>query len=148
MPEVQTGVDKLMQLVKDEERISLSDAAKKLQTPETTIQAWVDFLVEEHLLGIEYKFTTPYIYINNQERVNRVSEEQENYTLAEFRNGFYKKANEKELPAERVPALWKEHLRYTVNQQKRFFVEECRRRGVPEPEDLFEDYLAEVTSES
>lgn len=148
MSEVQTGVDALMRLVQEKEHISLSDAAKQLEMPESTIQAWVDFLVEDHLLGIEYKFTTPYIYVNNQDRVENMDDDEAQYTLKHFKNGFFTRAREKELPEEKIPALWKEHLQYTVNQQKNYFVQECERRGVPEPEDLFLDYVAEVTNES
>lgn len=148
MTEVQTGVDQLMELVKKEGKLSLADASKELGIPESTVQAWVDFLVEEHILGIEYKFTTPYIYVHDEERLERVEHEDEHYTLRDFRNGFYHKAQEKDIPEKRIPVMWKEHLRYVINTHKQFFIQECGRRGVADAEALFEEYEQEVLDEA
>jgi hypothetical protein len=143
--EVQTGVDDLMQLVKDKGRISLSDAAKQLNMPDSTIQAWVDFLVEDHILGIEYKFTTPYIYVHSEERLTELQKEQEQeYTLQDYKKGFFSKAKAKQLPETKILDLWNEHLLYAIKQQKDSFLKECERRGVPEAEDLYQRYVEEV----
>ena len=61
---VRTGVDDLLELLEHSAKIPLADAAAKLNVDAGVIQAWVDFLVEEGIVGIEYKFTTPYIYLN------------------------------------------------------------------------------------
>ena len=45
--------------------MAVEEVSKTLHLPAPSVQALVDFLVEEKVLGIEYKFTTPYIYINN-----------------------------------------------------------------------------------
>lgn len=148
MTEVYTSVDELMDLVKKEGRISLSNAAKQLGAPEPTVQAWVDFLVEEHILGIEYKFTTPYIYVHDKERLERVEHADENYTLEDFKNGFYEKAHEKDIPERQIPSMWKEHLRYVISNKKKYFLEECERRSVPEAEDLYDEYQEEMLSEA
>lgn len=149
MAEVHTSVDDLMTLVKKEGKLSLSEAAKKLNTKQHTVQAWVDFLVEEHILGIEYKFTTPYIYVHDEERLDRVKTQQEtNYTIENYKNGFTKKAQEQNIPQERIPAMWKEHLRYVIQNNKKFFGEECERRGVEGSEQLFEKYKSEALDEA
>ena len=64
MPEevIETGVDGLIRLVNDKNKISVADAAKELNVPIKTIEQWMDFLVEEEKIGVEYKFTTPYLY--------------------------------------------------------------------------------------
>ena len=144
MAEVHTSVDALMELVKKEGKLSVPDAAKKLNTRQSTVQAWVDFLVEEHILGIEYKFTTPYIYVHDEERLERVKRDDEHYTLKDYRNGFYHKAASQDIPDERIPQMWQEHLKYVLEKQKKFFIEECERRSVTEPESLYEDYVKEV----
>ncbi|HEC96339.1 MAG TPA: hypothetical protein ENI59_01520, partial [Euryarchaeota archaeon] len=61
---IKTGVDQLIELLKRVEKIEMSKAAKEINVPLKTLQKWVDFLAEEGLIGIEYKFTTPYIYLN------------------------------------------------------------------------------------
>ena len=58
---IETGVDKLIGLVKKKGRISFSDAAKELSVNMNLIEEWADFLEDEGLINIEYKLTTPYI---------------------------------------------------------------------------------------
>ncbi|MBS3097205.1 hypothetical protein J4209_00250 [Candidatus Woesearchaeota archaeon] len=58
---IETGVDRLVELVKLNNRISVIDAAKKLGVSREIIEEWADFLEEEGIISIEYKFTTPYL---------------------------------------------------------------------------------------
>src|SRR3989338_2459692 len=58
---IETGVDKLVNLVKERGRIALADAAKELGVSATVIQEWVDFLEEEGIISVEYKMTKPYL---------------------------------------------------------------------------------------
>ena len=63
---LKTGVDELYELVMSRKKISVEEIAKILKIPDDTVQALVDFLVEEKIFGIEYKFTTPYVYISHE----------------------------------------------------------------------------------
>ena len=58
---IETGVDKLVNIVKERGRILLQDAAKELGVSATVIQEWVDFLEEEGIISVEYKLTKPYL---------------------------------------------------------------------------------------
>src|SRR3989338_1834626 len=58
---IETGVDKLVNLVKERGRIALADAAKELGVSATVIQEWVDFLEEEGIISVEYKMKKPYL---------------------------------------------------------------------------------------
>ena len=58
---IETGVDKLVNLVKERGRIALVDVAKELGVSTTVIQEWVDFLEEEGIISVEYKLTKPYL---------------------------------------------------------------------------------------
>ncbi|MBU0980010.1 MAG: hypothetical protein KJ709_04360 [Nanoarchaeota archaeon] len=58
---IQTGVDRLVELVRLKHRVAFNDAAKQLGVSKTTIEEWSNFLEEEGLVSIEYVFTTPYI---------------------------------------------------------------------------------------
>ena len=58
---IETGVDKLVKLVKETGKIALSDAAKELGVSQTVVQEWVDFLEEEGIISVEYKLTKPYL---------------------------------------------------------------------------------------
>ena len=58
---IETGVDKLVNLVKQRGKISLKDAAGELGVTTTVVQEWVDFLEDEGIIGVEYSLTTPYL---------------------------------------------------------------------------------------
>ena len=58
---IETGVDKLVNLIKERGRIALADAAKELGVSTSVIQEWVDFLEEEEIISVEYKLTKPYL---------------------------------------------------------------------------------------
>jgi len=58
---IETGVDKLVNLVNTKGRIPSADAAKILGVGVSTIMEWVDFLEEEGIIKIEYKFTKPFL---------------------------------------------------------------------------------------
>lgn len=58
---IETGVDKLVNIVKERGRIALVDVAKELGVSPTVIQEWVDFLEEEGIISVEYKLTKPYL---------------------------------------------------------------------------------------
>ena len=58
---IETGVDKLVNIIKERGRIALIDAAKELGVSATVIQEWVDFLEDEGIISVEYKFTKPYL---------------------------------------------------------------------------------------
>jgi chromosome segregation ATPase len=86
---IETGVDKLVRLVKQNKRISVPDAAKALDVSKVVVEEWSDFLEEEGIISIEYKFTTPYL-------VDRVlSKKEVEDKVKEFngqREGFVRKA--------------------------------------------------------
>ena len=58
---IETGVDKLVNLIKQRGRIAMSDAAKELGVSIIIIQEWVDFLEEEGIISVEYKLTKPFL---------------------------------------------------------------------------------------
>ena len=58
---IETGVDKLVKIVKERGKIALVDAAKELGVSTTVIQEWVDFLEDEGIISVEYKLTKPFL---------------------------------------------------------------------------------------
>jgi chromosome segregation ATPase len=61
MANIETGVDRLVELVNAKKRITVEDAAKELGVSRIVIQEWADFLEEEKILSIEYKFSKTYL---------------------------------------------------------------------------------------
>ncbi len=60
---IRTGVDGFVELLEGKGKVSLPDASKQLGVPQSTLESWVDFLVEEGKVEVDYKFTTPYVYM-------------------------------------------------------------------------------------
>ncbi|MBI2144867.1 hypothetical protein HYU18_00935 [Candidatus Woesearchaeota archaeon] len=65
-PEVKTGADRLLELVRASKEVALAEAAKKLGVSPATVEAWATFLEEDGLVSLKYKFTTPYIAVPEQ----------------------------------------------------------------------------------
>ncbi len=59
--DITTGVDKLVSLIEEKKRISISDAAAELSVPKVVIEEWADFLHQQGVIDLEYKFTTPFL---------------------------------------------------------------------------------------
>ena len=96
--EVTTGVDDLIELLKTTDRISIDDASKKLRIPLEILQSWVDFLVEEKILGIEYKFTKPFIYLNKEQGRKKEKKPEEKLNYDVFKKEFEQKATKNNIP--------------------------------------------------
>ncbi len=138
MAVVKTKVDDLLELLKKEGKVSISDASKKLKIPVETLQAWVDFMIEEGIIGMEYKFTTPYIYLNKVPKENIVKEEE--VSLADFKKEYLKKAEKAGITGDEALTRWKKHLLEIVESRKNYFMEECRKFGLEDAEKAFNDY--------
>ncbi|MBR9692581.1 hypothetical protein GOV07_01475 [Candidatus Woesearchaeota archaeon] len=61
MSKIETGVDKLVQIVDEQKKISLDEAAKELGVSKPVVQEWAEFLEEEGLIGIEYTLSKTYL---------------------------------------------------------------------------------------
>ena len=126
---ITTGVDALLELLKKTEKISIQDAANELHIPLDTLQSWVDFLVEERIVGIEYKFTKPFIYLNKEE-TKIDSKSSKGPTLHELKKEYMQRAKEKKIPEEKIAALWESHVHQELAYLEPFFTEQAQRRGV------------------
>ncbi len=61
--DVKTGADRLLELVRSSKEIALAEASKQLGVSQATVEAWSNFLEEDGLVSMKYKFTTPYITV-------------------------------------------------------------------------------------
>ena len=60
-PLLKTGVDRLVSLIQEKKRISVLQAAKELGVSPVVVEEWADFLEEEGIISIDYKFATPWL---------------------------------------------------------------------------------------
>ncbi|MEW6721826.1 MAG: hypothetical protein AB1324_01035 [Candidatus Micrarchaeota archaeon] len=75
---ITTGVDALVRLVKERQRIELEDISAILNIPQETIEEWARVLEEEGILRIEYRLTKIYlVWVKPTEE--EVAEERESF---------------------------------------------------------------------
>jgi len=146
---IETSVDELIALLQNVDKISISDAAKKLGVSLDVVQMWVDFLVEEKILGVEYKFTVPYIYLNKIAPDSiRVEVADKNVTLEYFKEEFGKKAARsnivKTAQSKELVSLWRNHLINELNKRKEFFYNEATKRRLEDVDRLWNQFRADA----
>jgi hypothetical protein len=132
--QIETDVDLLVSLVKEKGKISVDEASKILKVHLPVIQRWVDFLIEEEVLGIEYKFITPFLYFNKDLEHNpSVLKETEGEYL-EDKDAFFKKAQSRNLPLSRINALWLKYLSSNLEEIRDHFFRKAQSRNMTEPQ--------------
>jgi predicted transcriptional regulator len=139
---VRTGVDELLDLLGNNAKIPLTEVATKLKLDVSVIQAWVDFLVEEGIVGIEYKFTTPYIYMNKKvdKKSDNILEKEDSYNMQYFKKQFWDKAKANNIPDSQIEMLWKNHVIQALELQKKYFFFEAQRRKLTNVDQLWQEY--------
>jgi len=117
---LKTSADDLYELVESRKKISVEDAAKLLRIPDMVVQALVDFLVEERIFGIEYKFTTPYIYISRkiEKKIDLQSKIEKKLVTKEE---FFQKAGKWNISPEKVNELWEKYIKENFDSIKKDF---------------------------
>ena len=146
---VTTGVDELLHYLQGKDRVAMQDAAVYLNVPLNTLQAWTDFLVEEKILGIEYKFTKPFIYLNREEKPKKKHVvEHTAVSLEQIKQEFKDRAQTKQIPASKIQELWISHVQEGLTRKKQYFLEQAARRRAPDPERLWEEYQSDLLTRS
>ena len=77
VPLLETGVDKLVSLIKEKKRISVPEAAKELGVSPIVVEEWANFLEEEDIINTNYKFATLWLIerkLTKKDVENRVKE--------------------------------------------------------------------------
>jgi hypothetical protein len=137
---VRTGVDELLDLLAHSAKMPLTEVATKLKVDAGVVQAWVDFLVEEGIVGIEYRFTTPYIYMNKVVDKKETVIKEENYNIQYFKKQFWEKARANNIPEKQIDMLWKNHVVQALELQKKYFFFESQRRKLVNVDQLWREY--------
>ena len=144
-----TSADELYQLVLSRKKISVEDASKILRLPMNIVQSLVDFLVEEKIFGIEYKFTTPYIYLS-QEKGKKGHPQISSFPMKKekliAKEEFYQKAGKWNIPAEKIDQLWRKYVSENINYIKEVFYEKAESRDIQKEkiDILWQKYLPKL----
>lgn len=140
---LKTSADDLYELVKARKKISVEEAAKLLRMPISTVHALVDFLVEEKIFGIEYKFTTPYVYIS-QEHPKR-QEPQGSFTNSMItKEEFFEKAKSRNMPFDKISEMWNRYIKENLDTIRKEFYMNAQSRGISKEKTdiLWEKYFS------
>lgn len=75
--EIKTGVDRLIELVRSRNEISLKEASKELAMPESVLKDWAMMLSQRGILSIEYRITGLYLVSSsmNKEQKERMKKD-------------------------------------------------------------------------
>ena len=140
---LKTSADQLMELVKNKEKVTVEEAAKILRMPEKTVQGLVDFLVEEKILGIEYKFTTPYIYLSKKEFAEKIFVRKKKEPILISKEEFYKKAKLRNIPYQKIEELWRKYIEEHSDKIKEEFFRKSGEKNISanKTEELWQKYL-------
>ena len=142
---VTTGLDDLLHYLHGKDRVPMQDVAGILNVPVETVQAWVDFLVEEKILGIEYKFTKPFIYLNKEMKPERGKIlEGTTISIDQLRQEYEERAKSKMIPHPKIRELWAARMREGLSLKKGYFIEQAKRRRAEDPEALWREYQSDL----
>ena len=147
-PILKTSADDLYELVRSRKKMSVEEAAKILKMPINIVQSLVDFLVEERIFGIEYKFTTPYVYISEKASkkiyvpIPNLPDEGQSGKAIVTKEEFYRKASYWNLPDEKIGILWKKYVQENMDSIREDFYSKARLRNIGEEkiDALWEKY--------
>lgn len=142
---VETGVDDLIQFLKDKGKVSLKEIAEAMKIEESYVQSWTDFLIEENIVGVEYKFTKPYFFLNDVTSAKAIQahapdEEVKKKGLKALKDEYFKHAKEKKIPEMKVKKLWEQKLNNALKKRKEFFMREVAKRQLDNGDGLFSQY--------
>ena len=127
---LKTSADDLYELVKAKKKISIDETAKLLKMPVNAVHALVDFLVEEKIFGIEYKFTTPFIYISREKPESVDTHDTAKKIVS--KDEFFKRARKWNISFETIDGLWNKYVNENLESIKVDFYRKSRVRKLSE----------------
>ncbi|MFH1591721.1 MAG: hypothetical protein ABIC95_07410 [archaeon] len=85
---IKTGVDRLVDLIEQNKKISIADAAKQLAVPKSVIEEWASFLEEKEIIETEDKLTSTVLMKKELSKVELTEKRRE---LEGHKEGFVRK---------------------------------------------------------
>lgn len=133
---VTTGVDTLLSLLQKKKKIGLDEASKELKISQEVLQTWVDFLVEERIIGTEYKFTKPYIYLNEQTEATDKAK-----SLTEAKMAHFDELRRKGISEEEGEYIWKDKMLVEIKKHKEYFFKVAEQKKLENTAFLWEKFV-------
>jgi len=141
---LKTTADQLIEFLKRKEKATIEEVAKALKIPGKTVQALVDFFVEEKVIDLEYKFTTPYIYLSKEDAKKHHLLRKKEAPVLISKEDFYTKAKSRKISYQKIGSLWRKYLEQQLTHLKQEFFEKAKKKGMHshKVESLWQKYLS------
>ena len=133
-----TEVDELLMVLFEKHHLSIDEASKIMGVDPKVMQRWVDFLVEEKILILDYNFFTPTIRLTDEKKKDM--EEKKEYLVKKEKDAiskrigikgeFFKAIRKRGINAERGKILWKKFVDVNASDLKKEFLEKARMRDI------------------
>ncbi|MGE0793665.1 MAG: hypothetical protein AB7V77_05805 [Candidatus Woesearchaeota archaeon] len=141
---IETGVDDLIRLLKDNQKHFIEDVSKELNISLDVLKLWIDFLVEEKIISIEYSFTKPFIFLSENKNLSNV----QNITFNTFKQNFIEQAKKNKLPETKFDFFWQKKLMEELEKSKEFFYTQAKNRKLIDLDTLWQTYIKKVLNET
>lgn len=137
VPTVETGVDKLLQILKENEYMEINKLASALSTSKKTVEQWANFLMEEGVVDIEYTFTKTIVKLKEKNSSKGASR------LDSYRGNF-KKSSPRKNANEFLEYSWRNQIIDILETKKGFFYEEAQKRNIKDIDKAWKEYRSKV----
>ena len=131
---VETEIDSLLKLLKRRGPTDMKTLAKTLKTSVSVVENWANFLMEEGIVTIEYKFTTPYVYLTEDK------DKLYSFKEKEFSQEFDDDKKVKEYD-------WKLYITQLLSEKKDFFYKQAKKRNLENIDQLWKEYKEKALNE-
>lgn len=135
---VETGVDRLIEILSDGKKHFLEEISRKINVPVDVMQLWIDFLVEEKVISLEYTFTKPYVFLNKD--VPKILKRDKMESLAELKKQFIDNGIQKKIPINNLLVFWRHNLDDNLDKLQDKFYREANKRKLKNIDSLWQRY--------
>lgn len=133
-----TEIDELLRVLSDKEKITIDEASKLMGVDVETMHTWVDSLVEEKVVLLDYDFLTPIIKLT-PEKKNEVLKKKkdlellQNESLAKklgLKGVFTEKAKKRGFDDNKIKVLWRKFVEINEASIKKEFYEKAKKKDI------------------
>jgi hypothetical protein len=135
---VETGVDRLIETLNDGKKHFVDDLSRKIDVPSDILQLWIDFLVEEKVISLEYTFTKAYIFLNKE--VPKILRQDKLETLEDLKKNFIEDGLLKKIPMNNLLVFWRNSLDDNLNKLQEKFYREANKRKLKAVDSMWARY--------
>lgn len=133
-----TEIDELLIILSSKGKMTLAEAGKIIGVDEKTMHVWVDSLVEEKIIILDYDFLTPVIMLTPQkkkeiEENKKVSELRKREDIAKkigMKGLFFQKARTRKIPERRIPIIWRKYIEINEASIKKEFMDKANKKMI------------------